>query len=192
MQLIAFAVLVLGPLNTSIPEPVQCSVRGLRENPGYRYRVDQIEQFVNRATVIVRAVAVGTDTLVVSAPATAERAETTYRLPAVRFDVTETLRGAVPDGQLILQGTPVENDDFNALPVPYTMVRPAGQRGDCFASEYRVGAEYLLLLQENLYGLTARWWPLAPANEQLRGADDPWLQWVRDHIARSESDGAGI
>jgi hypothetical protein len=103
-------------------------------------------------------------------------------MPAVRFEITEVLRGSVQDRQLTLQGTLVDGDDFNPLPVPYRMVRLAGQRGDCFASEYRTGAEYLQLLTENWSGLTARWWPLAPSNEQLRGPDDPWLAWVRDRV----------
>ncbi|MFL5607097.1 MAG: phosphatase PAP2 family protein, partial [Gemmatimonadaceae bacterium] len=71
--------------------------------------------------------------------------------------------------------------------VPYTMVRMAGQRGDCYARQYRRGAEYLLLLRHvDAKTLTPYWIPLAPLNEQVRGSDDAWVTWVRAR-ARGEA-----
>jgi hypothetical protein len=169
-----------------------CSVMELRNSLGYRYRVERIEEFVDSATVIVRARAERLDSLVINRPATASRPETTYTVSAVRFTILETLRDPIPGDELVLVGTLVDRDDFNSLPVPYQMVRMAGQRGDCFASEYRANGEYLLLLREGWYGLTARWAALAPLNEQLRGLDDPWLAWVRARLARTSSPPPGI
>jgi hypothetical protein len=169
-----------------------CSVMELRNSLGYRYPVKRIEEFVDGATVVVRARAERLDSLVLNRPATASRPETTYTVPAIRFTVLETLRGTVPDEGLALVGTLVDRDDFNPLPVPYQMVRMAGQRGDCFASEYREDGEYLLLLREGWYGLTTRWAALAPLNEQLRGSNDPWLDCVRARLARTASSPPGI
>jgi hypothetical protein len=81
-----------------------------------------------------------------------------------------------------LRGSVVSHDDFNRLPVPYGMVRSAGQRGDCDAREYRLDAEYLLILRTAYDGLNPHWKPLAPFNEQVRGADDPWVVWVRQQV----------
>ena len=60
----------------------------------------------------------------------------------------------------------------------------AGQRGDCYAREYRRGAEYLFLLRHGPAGPTPHWAPLAPLNEQIRGAEDPWIAWVRTELKR--------
>ena len=138
-----------------------CSVRELRTSPGYAYRLERVADFVDSAEVIVRARVVGADS------ADGGR--------VVTFEPLEWMRGGASAGPLRVGGTLVEHDDYNPQPVPYTMVRPAGQRGDCFAQEYRRGAEYLLLLR----GGTPYWMPLAPLNEQVRGADDPWAAWVR-------------
>jgi hypothetical protein len=31
-------------------------------------------------------------------------------------------------------------------------------------------------------GYTVNWYALGPVNEQLRSANDPWVQWVRQQI----------
>ena len=144
-----------------------CSVGELRATAGYQYRVERIRQFVDSASVIVRARAA------IEVPATSR----------IRFEVLEHIRGPDSLRYLELQGSTVARDDFNGRPVPYTMVRSAGQRGDCDAREYRLGAEYLLILQPGHDGLTPHWKPLAPFNEQIRGADDPWVAWVRSALS---------
>jgi hypothetical protein len=147
-----------------------CSLQELRRSPGYAYRPERVAEFVDSATVVVRAVAAGADS---AGP-----------WPAVTFTPVEWIRGGPSAGLLRAVGTLVDRDDFNPRPVPYTMVRPAGQRGDCFAQEYRRGAEYLLLLRRVAgEGLTPYWMPLAPVNEQVRGADDAWVAWVRARAA---------
>jgi hypothetical protein len=152
-----------------------CSISSLRENPeGYFYPLAAIRRFVLDAQVIVRAVAVGTDSVsLIEDPAFPD---------AVVFRVLEVLRGAEPVTRLILQGKLVPRDDFNSGPVPYRMVRGSGQRGDCSAREYRLGAEYLFLLRSRAGGWTPHWAGLAPLNEQIRGGDDPWVVWVRREL----------
>jgi len=148
--------------------PTLCSVGELKSSPGYSYRVDRIRQFVDSASVIVRARALASST------------GDTH----VRFAILEHIRGPDSLSHLELRGVLVARDDFNSGTVPYQIVRSAGQRGDCHAQEYRAGAEYLLILQERgIEGLSPHWKPLAPFNEQLRGPDDPWLIWVRE-VAR--------
>ncbi len=146
-----------------------CSVIELRQSPGYRWSTERIAQMVDSASQIVRARAISADSLV----------------QTVTFEPLEWIRGAKANAvSLALYGIAVDRDDLNDSPVPYQMVRPAGQRGDCFAREYRLGAQYLLLLQDRPRSNTIQWWPLAPVNEQLRGEDDPWLAWVRERAAR--------
>jgi hypothetical protein len=164
----ATTLFLLGTLLSAVPSARAgaCSVVELRRSPGYTYRVERVAQFVESAEVIVRAVAVGVDS--------------SGRRPAVAFAPIEWIRGNLSAGPLRASGTLVDRDDFNPRSVPYTMVRPAGQRGDCFAREYRRGAEYLLLLRYlGAETLTPYWIPLAPLNEQVTGADDAWVTWVR-------------
>ena len=153
----------------------RCSVMVLRYQDGYRYTEGQIHQFVLDTDAVVRAVAVDS----IAALPYEYRGWT-------RFRPTEILRGPFPNRDFWLQGDLVDGDDFNEGPVPYRMVRPAGQRGDCFASEYRLGGEYLLLLKKDTGGLLTAWWaPLAPLNEQISGPEDPWLRWVRERLPAS-------
>lgn len=100
----------------------------------------------------------------------------------IRFEVLEVLRGPDALDQLIIPGALAEESDFNLGEVPYRMLRPAGQSGDCFAKLYQRGGEFVLLLRERDGLLTPYWSPLWPTNEQIRGADDPWLAWVRANL----------
>ena len=110
----------------------------------------------------------------------------------VHFTVLEVLRGA-PPAELTFTGELVDRDDYNERAVPYRMVRPSGQRGSCIAYEYKVGAEYLLILrtaphvipliaEAEASRLNPYWAPLAPLNEQIRGGGDPWVRWVKSNI----------
>ena len=154
----------------SFAGPSLCSIGELRESPGYKYRVGRIRAFVRQADVIARATAVG--------PVADDSGRATF----VRFAVTERLRGPDTITSVVLEGRLTPHDDFNTEAVPYQIVRREGQHGDCYARQYRQGAEYLLLLHATGKELTAQWAPLAPVNEQIRGAADPWVRWVRDHL----------
>lgn len=157
--------------------PGTCSVGELRENARCEYQGERIRQFIDGASVIVRARAVST--LLTAPSSTGGDGD-----PRVAFEILERIR--VPDSlrRIVLRGIGVLNDDFNRDTVPYRMVRPAGQRGDCYAREYRLRAEYLLILEPRAGELTPHWKPLAPFNEQVRGQDDPWVKWVRDAARR--------
>jgi hypothetical protein len=98
----------------------------------------------------------------------------------IRFKVLEVVRGQVIGNHLVLPGVLVDTDDFNDYASPYNGVRPDGRRGSCFARSYRSGGQFLLMLKKRSDGVfTVNWYPLAPVNEQLHSADDPWLLWVR-------------
>ena len=96
----------------------------------------------------------------------------------IRFKVLEVVRGKVP-GELDLPGVLVDTDDFNDHASPYNSVRPEGRRGSCFASSYRSGGQFLLMLKKRGNEFTVDWYSLAPVNEQLHSVNDPWLLWVR-------------
>ena len=103
----------------------------------------------------------------------------------VNFQIIETVRGKTPQ-KLALHGYFTQQDDFNDQTAPYTSVRPGGRAGSCFANSYRQGAEYLLFLKRaDVPGeWTVNWSALAPVNEQLHAAEDPWLIWVRAQAVR--------
>jgi hypothetical protein len=104
--------------------------------------------------------------------------------PGIRFKVIETIRG-IETPELILPGNLVEEDDFNDKPAPYSVVRPDGRGGSCYARSYRKGSQFLLFLKKDAAGkLTADWAPLSPANEQLHSENDPWLLWAREHAQK--------
>jgi hypothetical protein len=165
--------LTLVLIGSADADPVRCRVGALHVeyNPERVWPVEDVRGFVREASAVVRAVAT--------------RAEARPLTPGsepgwgtVHFRVVETIRGSVP-AELSLEGRVVDQDDFNSGSVPYRFVRSSGTRGDCFAREYRIGAEYLFLLKETAGRLTPHWWPLGPTNEQITGEADPWVVWVR-------------
>lgn len=148
------------------------------------------EALVERATVIVHARA---ERQTVAPGASSRRLEAggaVFDIPSegrIEFRVVRALKGPLSPGDtLTLRGRLESVDDLNAGPVPYTFVRRGGQRGDCFASNYREAGDYLLLLNRSTIPddgpWTARWSGLSPTNEQLRGPADPWLAWVAQRL----------
>lgn len=101
---------------------------------------------------------------------------------SIRLGVAEVLKGEV-QFTVDVSGTLANHSDMNNLPVPYGMVRPGGRGGGCFARSYQRDGEYLLLLKKVLGKLTPYWASLGATNEQIRGADDPWVAWVRQQLA---------
>lgn len=172
------------------PATAACRIRILVEQPGYLYTVPQIREMVQAADIVVRAIAVDSlpqapyDSIPQSEITTVDLSEIIVTGGwEIRFRPIEVLRGPFPATEFTYHGIVADGDDFNTLPVPYRMVRSAGQRGNCYANDYRLGAEYLFLLQRRGGALTPHWFPLGPTNEQIRGDDDPWLQWVREQLA---------
>jgi hypothetical protein len=137
-----------------------------------------VEGMLRGADVIVRATA---DEYVVRAGG--ERFRQGFQLGTSRFTAQETLKGSVPSGVVILPGVLTERDDFNDRDPPYRVIRPEGRRGDCVATAYRRGADFLLFLQARDGDYLFYSEALGPVNEQLRGADDAWLQWVKATLA---------
>jgi hypothetical protein len=138
------------------------------------------EEMVLKADVIVRARA---ERLVhpASIPHSSDPDST------VQFKVLETIRGEMPSDHFELRGALVNADDFNDMESPYNFVRPDGRKGSCYATSYRAGAQFLLMLKKAERGFTVEWYPLGPTNEQLHSTDDPWLIWVRAQARQSVS-----
>lgn len=180
----------VAPDHGTEPANAVCRIRILVEQPGYLYTVPQIREMVQAADIVVRAIAADSlpqaryDSIPQSEITTVDLSEIIVTGGSeIRFRPIEVLRGPFPATEFTYHGIVADGDDFNTLPVPYRMVRSAGQRGDCYAKDYRLGAEYLFLLQRRDDALTPHWFPLGPTNEQIRGDDDPWLQWVREQLA---------
>ena len=108
-------------------------------------------------------------------------------LTTVRFEVLEVLKGGRIAAPLAFEGELSERDDLNDRPAPYNFVRPTGRGGSCFAFYYKQGGEFLLLLRSRNGTLTPYWATLGATNEQLFGADDKWLAWVREEIQRAQN-----
>ena len=103
----------------------------------------------------------------------------------VRFRIQQTLKGTTQQ-TLELVGSLQPEDDFNDHTPPYQFVRPGGRDGSCWAYEYKQGASYLLFLKQTDGGYRVNWYPLGPVNEQVTGADDPWVWWVKGYLAGKE------
>jgi hypothetical protein len=136
-------------------------------------------QLVAQADAILRVRAAGVTTGPSSLRKGARAHYDQGPVPMVAFEVVEVVRGDLPGVPLRVVGIAVGGDDWNDAAVPYEFVRPAGRKGMCYATAYRLGAEYLLFFR----GGSIYWSPLAPTNEQIHGVDDPWLRWVKREVA---------
>jgi hypothetical protein len=173
MQIHDILVAVLASMLTAAPSSA-CSLR----NP-----IPSATDLLRSSEVIVRAQARR-----VSATPGVTGMMTAADSTQVDFVVLEVLKGVLPSQVITFNGHLEERDDPSDRPIPYDFVRLGGRAGNCYALGYRQGAEYLLLLRRagRSYAqgdlLTPYWSPLAPANEQLFGAEDPWLLWVREEL----------
>ncbi len=130
----ACGIVVLLALSATPASP--CSMIGPSPTPA---------QLVEMATVIVRVRAEG----LAAHAAAAEQFGTSQR---ISFAILAVLKGSLPSTAIEVSGTLEDRDDPNDRPVPYDFVRPDGRAGSCYATAYRQGAEYLLLLQESPKG----------------------------------------
>jgi hypothetical protein len=172
----AVFLLAMGAFDTGTSRSLRCEI--ITDTPSTPAPPDSIiaARLISRATVIVRARAVESDNRASSV--------TLVSTAGVRFERLEVIKGtdSLPHFFTVDDASLTDHDDFNPQPVPYTVVRPSGLRGTCYATAYRQGAEYLLLMTREPDGtLTPYWAPLMPTNEELRDLTDPWLQWVRAH-----------
>ena len=100
----------------------------------------------------------------------------------VYFTVLEVVDsgGVAIPAHLAVAGWLSDKADFSPDKVPYRWTRPDGARGSCWAFNYQRGGEFLLLLKGAGTGtFTPYWAALHPTNMQVRGAKDPWVEWVR-------------
>jgi hypothetical protein len=137
-------------------------------------------ELFDNADLIVRATAVK----YAKAPADPNMRTTGQPDSIIEFKVEEVLRGKDVPKSVSLNGYLSDKDDYNEMPVPYTFVRPTGQGGSCFANTYKQGAQFLLFLKKVDGKYTSNISALGPTNEQLRGANDAWLQWVKDYLKK--------
>lgn len=140
------------------------------------------QKLVANADIIVRATAIK----YVRAPVGDIRELNEPGDAEIQFQIEETLKGRKLPATITLKGYLTGRDDFNDRPVPYDFIRPGGRGGSCSAYEYKQEAEFLLFLKEVDGRLTVRWYALAPTNEQLHSADDPWLSWVKEQLKQGE------
>ena len=147
------------------------------DGSSWRPSADHARRVAREADAVVRARAARADSL-------------QFRLgdrshPVVVLEVLEVIDGDSVPPSLKVYGWLTDTDDFNRAPVPYPAVRRSGQRGSCYAEEYRRGGEFLLLLKTTAGQLTPYSAALAPTNEQVREPDDPWVSWVREERRRA-------
>ena len=156
---------------------IRCSVGTLRNNPeGYVWPLSNIRAFVTESEVIVRAKAIGIG------PAQDLPLFGRAMDKSIEFEILEVLKGDRDHSRLFVPGDSTSNNNFNSGVVPYRIVRSAGQRGNCIATSYKIGGEYLLLLRSQEGVLNPYWAPLAPLNEQINGRDDAWVNWIREQV----------
>jgi hypothetical protein len=186
------SVVALGPFHRSERSVPLCSVVGNGDGP-QPGTVEFTQRLVRDAEVIVRARALrageGEHAVVPS------KAGWFSVRQSIEFDVLEVIKapeGWVAPSPLYLAGKLTEVDDFNRGSVPYTFVRPAGAKGSCFATEYRRGGEFLLLLRPAGEGWYTPYWALlSPTNEQVRGEGDPWVRWVHAQVRSAAAPSKG-
>jgi hypothetical protein len=141
------------------------------------------EDLVRTADVIVRVVAVRERTGAAADSVGLDGHAFSPILAWLEFDVVEVLKGGDIPAKLYLPGNLVEEDDFNTGRVPNRYPRSVASDGDfCYAYGYRRGGEFLLVLRN-----MTPYYASAPTNEQVRGADDPWVRWVRARLARARN-----
>lgn len=174
------AALLLAPAQEVRPAPAFCSVSREAGEAAQPPSVESTRALVRRAEVVVRARA-----------GEYRRSAEVREFPPyeIRFQVLEVLHGSDVPADLWMHAGPVEHDDFNDHAVPYLSVRPDGRMGGCYAYFYRVGGEFLLLLRRDGRGLLTPYWAGGPTNEQVRGASDPWVVWVRGQLRAPRSPG---
>jgi len=105
--------------------------------------------------------------------------------PQVTFELVETLKGRAPGQRFNLVGS-LKYFGPNTHKPPYDAVRPGGQRGMCFAYDYKLGGTFLLLLRNG----TPYWSAVRPTNEEVSGPTDAWLRWVAAQLKRGRKPSA--
>jgi hypothetical protein len=155
-----------------------CSVRPLDANAPKPGQLAWVLGPVHGAHAIVRARADRVDSAYVAA-------FPLNRFVGVSFRVLEVVAAdSTPPSTFTFPGRLTDGDEFPSGPVPYLWPSRDGPNGACYAFDYRLGGEYLFLMDKRNGQWTSQTTPLAPLNEQIRGATDPWVDWVRAERAK--------
>ena len=140
------------------------------------------EELVKRSEVIVRATALG-----YFRPPTLPRVGRGPIFPSepldyrgvIRFHVDEVIKGKFKGDIVELEGRIVHDDDFNEGELPYRAARKS-------PNDYIAHGQYLMMLRSKPgqggpeYNV---WWAAPSAsNEQIHGANDPWVRWVTHQV----------
>jgi hypothetical protein len=173
-------VLILSTLAVLVTPPAgACSVRASAPDAPKPGQVAWVLGSVYGAHAIVRA--------------RAERVDSSYAAPfplnrfavGVSFRVLDVVAAdSVPPASFTFPGRLSDKDEFPQGPVPYLWPSRDGPNGACYAYNYRLGGEYLFMLSKLNGEWTSQTTPDAPLNEQIRGATDPWVEWVRAERAK--------
>lgn len=139
------------------------------------------ENLISSADLIVRVTAVR-----YRRPPKDNRRTTGHPDTTVEFRVREVLKGDKAPRILDIPAYLTQRDDFYKGPMPLRGVRLEGLMGSCFANTYKQGADFLLFLkrqpEKKPLSYTPYWAALAPVNEQVRPARDPWVRWVKTYL----------
>jgi hypothetical protein len=111
--------------------------------------------------------------LLVRAPAA-----TITNVSAIEMTVVEVVKGSFNGKTIRVEGQTARYEGPNDGAPPYDFVRVGGRHGNCFASDYKAGGQFLLFIR----GGNVHWSPLAATNEEVSGPKDPWVVWVRDRV----------
>jgi len=138
------------------------------------------EELVKRSQVIVRATALG-----YFRPPTLPRIGRGPIFPSepldvrgvIRFRVQEVIKGKFKGDVVELEGHLAHDDDYNESAVPYHAARKS-------PDDYAAHGEYLLMLRESGREYNVSWAAPSASNEQIHGANDPWVRWVTHQVGQ--------
>ncbi|GGD59842.1 hypothetical protein GRI62_00510 [Erythrobacter arachoides] len=100
---------------------------------------------------------------------------------ALMVEPIEAIRGAVPDGPLLLAEMTIARDEFASLSNPYELqhAHPEAGSGSCTRYTFPEGSVVLFFLERDGDGLRSLGAPFARSSEDVLTADAPWLRLVR-------------
>jgi hypothetical protein len=100
------------------------------------------------------------------------------KIAPIKMTVLEVLKGDFKGQTVVIRGQTAKYHGPNDNRPPYDWVRAGGRFGNCFAEDYKPGGRFLLFLRHG----QVHWSPLAATNEEVSGANDPWVRWVKKRL----------
>jgi len=102
-----------------------------------------------------------------------------FQYQLLEFEVVESIVGSFEPGDRLLTFGQV-HFYFGASDGAIPLVEPRGEPGACYATDYKLGATYALLL----FGDVLHRYSLVPVNEEVFSAVDPWVLWLRKEASQ--------